>query len=420
MFGTKIEEKSIRNILLIVEIIFVIGAMFSAIKYGNTLLLGSLEKFDNDDVKYIRSAWNLIDNGIISYENIKEPTVYIMPGLTVVLSCFMLVFGKFGGIIAFRFFQVILQGASIYLIFLIGRKVFGSRTAIIACVLDALYVTELFVCNVILMECIFKFLLLLLIILSICAVEKKSLGFYIAGGIVWSIACLFRPTIVVYPLVILIMWIKNKYKPSEIFKYSVVVLGIFCLVMLPWWIRNYREFGMFIPLTRSSGNPFLQGTFINYDQSSGWGVPYIEAKYALEHNQNEINAGLKRLELYGLQQPVRYILWYTVGKTYYFWYSPFYWRRIFNISYRAVSDFHLIILLLGFKNIFSKASKSLYRGFLILIIALFNLIYLPFFTFERYSYPVIPLVIIFAAAELNKMYKRKWKRRDGKVQSTGS
>jgi hypothetical protein len=127
MFGIKIEDKRIRNILLSVEIIFLVTAMFYVIKYGNSLLLGSLQKFDNDDVKYIRSAWNLIDHGTISYENIKEPTVYIMPGLTMVLSGFMLAFGKLGGITAFRIFQVLLQGGSLYLIFLIRNlKVEGS------------------------------------------------------------------------------------------------------------------------------------------------------------------------------------------------------------------------------------------------------------------------------------------------------
>jgi 4-amino-4-deoxy-L-arabinose transferase-like glycosyltransferase len=420
MFGMKIEEKRIRNILLIVEIVFLVTAMFSVIKYGNSLLLGSLQKFDNDDVKYIRSAWNLIDNGIISYENIKEPTVYIMPGLTVVLSCFMLVFGKLGGITAFRIFQVLLQGGSLYLIFLIGKKVFGERIALLACIINALYITELFVCNMILMECIFKFLLLLLILISLYAVEKKSLRLYACGGVVWAISCLFKPTIMIYPFVILIIWIKNKYKPSEVIKYSVVVLGIFCLVMLPWWVRNYQDFGTVIPLTKSSGNPFMQGTFINYDQSGGWGVPYSEGKNSLEKDQKEWNAGLKRLELYGLKQPVRYILWYTVGKTFYFWYNPFYWRNVFNISYQAVLIFHLLILVLGFMNIFSKAPKSLNGRFLILVILFFNLVYLPFFTFERYSYPVMPLIIIFAAAELDKMSKRKWKKRDGQEHSIGS
>lgn len=420
MFSLKDEEKSIKNALIIIEIIFMSLTLISAFKYGNSLLLGSLQKFDNDDVKYIRSAWNLIDNKILCYENIKEPTVYVMPGLTYVLSFFMIIFGKFGGITAFKVFQVMLQGGSIYLIFLIGRKAFGSRAAVTACIIDALYAAELFVSNTILMECIFKFLLLLLIYISIYAVERKSFKLYIAGGIVWGLSCLFKPTAAAFPIVILIMWIKNKYKPSEILKYTAVVLSIFCVIMLPWWARNYRDFNMFIPFTRSSGNPFLQGTFINYDQSAGWGVPYIEGKNALEMNQNEINAGLQRLNLYASKEPVRYIFWYTVGKTFYFWHKPFYWRSIFYIPYALVLIFHLIILVVGIKGMIMGAKKNSNAGFLISVILLFNLVYLPFYTFERYSYPVMPLVIIFAAAALNKLFARKWKNKYGKTHCVSS
>ena len=92
MFSLRDEKKITKYSLLIIEIIFIIVGMISILKYGNSLLLGSIEKFDNDDVKYIRSAWNLIDNKILSYENIKESTVYIMPGLTFVLTFFMMIF----------------------------------------------------------------------------------------------------------------------------------------------------------------------------------------------------------------------------------------------------------------------------------------------------------------------------------------
>lgn len=407
MFSLKNEKKCIKQILLIAEIIFTAAALISVFKYGNSLLLGSLRKFNNDDVKYIRSAWNLLDNKIISYENIKEPTVYIMPGLTYVLSFFMLIFGKFGGITAFKVFQVFLQSAGIYLIFLIGRKVFNSKIGIIACITDALYAVEIYAANTVLMECIFKFLLLLLIYISIYAVENKSMKLYICGGIIWGISCFFKPTAAVYPIVILIMWVRNKYKFSDIFKYTIVVLGIFCLIMAPWWIRNYKTFNKFIPFTKSSGNPFLQGTFINYDQSKGWGVPYIIGKNSIENNQNEINAGFKRLKIYAKKEPFKYILWYTAGKTFYFWLSPFYWRSIFHIPAAYMYALHFTILFLGIIGIINEIKKSSNSVFLFSILTLFNVVYLPFYTFSRYSYPLMPLVIIFAATAINKIMTSK-------------
>lgn len=398
------EEKKIKIYLIAIEIVFMIIGILSIFISGDSLLLGNLKEFNNDDVKYIRSAWNLIDNNILSYQNIKESTVYIMPGLTFVLSFFMSIFGKINGIAAFKIFQVILQGISLYLLFLIGKKVFNSKVALIACFMNALYAAEIYSENLILMEVIFKFLLLLLIYISIYAIENKSFKLYIAGGIVWTAACLFRPTIAAYPLLILIMWIKNKYSFSDIAKYTIVVTTVFCIVMSPWWIRNYKAFDRVILFTKSSGNPFLQGTFINYDQSKGLGVPYVKGKDAIESDENEIKAGLERLKLYGKKEPLKYAAWYTLGKTFYFWRAPFYW--IANISYVPVIIYHFIILYLAIYGMIKHKDKSLNFKFLIMIVIYFNVIYLPYYTFERYSYPLMPLMILFAAYTFNNRNKR--------------
>ena len=52
-------------------------------------------------------------------------------------------------------------------------------------------------------------------------------------------------------------------------------------MMSPWWIRNYNIFHAFIPFTLATGNPMLQGTYINYDQSTKKtdGLNYSEFKY---------------------------------------------------------------------------------------------------------------------------------------------
>jgi len=414
LFSLRDEKKITKYSLLIIEIIFIIVGMISILKYGNSLLLGSIEKFDNDDVKYIRSAWNLIDNKILSYENIKESTVYIMPGLTFVLTFFMMIFGKMQGLVAFKIFQLILQAASIYLIFLIGRKLFSSRVGLIASIIDVIYVPELFVVNTILMECICKFLFLLLIYISIYAIKTKSSKLYIAGGIIWAILCLFKPTMAGYPIVILFMWIKSKYKFSEILKYTTLVLLIFCAIMSPWWVRNYKEFNSFIPFTKSAGNPFLQGTFINYDQSEGFGVPYVKSENAIENDKNETKAGLQRLQKYGAKQPIKYIFWYTIGKTFFFWRGPFYWKIIFRIPLLIAISIHVIILLLGILGIVKGYKKNLI-AILISILLLLNLTYLPFYTFERYSYMAMPLVMVFAALSIDEIIRKKrnlliWKK----------
>lgn len=406
MFCIKYEQKNIKRALLILEIIFITAGIISIILYGNSLLLGSLQKFNNDDVKYIRSAWNLLDNKILSYENIKEPTVFIMPGLTYVLAFFMLIFGKFGGITAFRVFQVILQAGSLYLIFLIGRKVFNSKIALTACILDMLYIVEIYTANLILMECLFKFVFLMLIYISIFAIEKKDIKLYAAGGVLWALSCMFKPVTAAYPVLILIMWIKKKYKLMEIIKYTAVVTAIFCTIMMPWWVRNYNDFHMVIPFTKSTGNPFLQGTFINNNKSIKAGVPVVYSKNPIQDDKNQMDAGIARLKKYGSKEPVKYVYWYTIGKSFFFWRLPFYWDRVFDIPEAVVYVFHVLILFVGAAGIITGLRSNI-NAFYIFSAAIFlNLMYLPFYTFSRYSYPVMPIIMIFAANFLQKISEK--------------
>lgn len=412
MFLLRNEDKKTKYFIMGIISCFLIFSLIIIFRWGNSALLGSLETFDNDDVKYIRSAWTLVDKGVLTYEDTVTPTVFIMPGLTYVLAGFTWIFGKMNGIIAFRVFQVLLQCGSLYLLFLIARKIFNSKIAIIACIIDALYFVETYVTSLVLMECLFKFLFLLLIYLSIYALNEKKTKFYIAAGFVWAISCLFRPPIAIYPLVILIFWIKNKYEVKDMIKYATIVFMIFCIVMSPWWIRNYKEFSTFIPFTKASGNPFLQGTFPNYDDSDGFGVPYETGSDYIDNDAKQVKMGLERLKIYGTKEPLKYFLWYTVGKTIKLWESPFYWNGVKGMAISAI--WHYMILVTGALGIglYFRKRENKMAGFVLSIIVVLNISYLPYFTFSRYAYPLMPLVMIFSANFFYRILQR-WRENNG-------
>jgi len=275
------------------------------------------------------------------------------------------------------------------------------------------------------MEVTFKFLFLLLIYLSIYAIETKKTKYYALAGIVWALGCLFKPTIIAYPLVILIVWINNKYKLKEMVRYASIVFGIFCILMLPWWIRNYNDFKMFIPFTESSGNPFLQGTSVDYDQSKGWEVDYRESENAIQSNEYEVEAGIERLKIYGAKEPLKFAYWYTLGKTLNFWYQPFYWDKIYGVSYIWAFIEHYFILTtaaIGIANNAKAKKLNLGKQIIILSIIVMNVVYLQYFTFCRYSYPLMCLMSIFSGDFIyHKIYKyrvlkvrKRWRFINGK------
>ena len=158
--------------LLISLAIFCLICIFTSIYYGNKLLLGDLELNNNDDVKYLRAAQTLLDTGMLTYKDPEAPTVFIMPGLVFALVPFVYIFGKLGAIVAFRIFSAILQTFTLYVLYLIIKKVFNSsKIAFVTILLNLIYVANIYVTTLILSETIFTFLLMNLIYICLFAVE---------------------------------------------------------------------------------------------------------------------------------------------------------------------------------------------------------------------------------------------------------
>jgi 4-amino-4-deoxy-L-arabinose transferase-like glycosyltransferase len=407
--------KSTRNsrmnvYLILILLIFAIIQAVVIGYYGEQWYLGDFVKMDNDDVKYIRSAWNLLDKHMFVYHDVNQPTVFIMPGYPFILALFMKIFGKIDGLIVVRYFQGLLQVISLYLIFRICKDIFNEKVALIAVLLNAIYLPEMVSAGLILTEAVFKFLLVVLIFTSIKAVKSKSFYYYALGGVIWGLAILIRPTILAYPIVILIMWMIYKYSVKEILTRTLLVLFIGITIMSPWGIRNFVVFSKFIPLTLSSGNPFLQGTYINYDQTKD-PAGYKTSSNIIENDKIEKETGIKRLQQDFPRKPFSYIAWYTVGKSYYFWYVPYYSKDVFGIPFVVMGVFHVMLLMLALGNIILYRAKLRRESLILLLIILyFNMMHLPYFTCSRYAYPIMSFVIIFAA---NTLYNLTEARNDG-------
>lgn len=156
-------------------------------------------------------------------------------------------------------------------------------------------------------------------------------------------------------------------------------------------------FNKFIPFTLSSGNPFLQGTYINYDQSVNY-TPYSVERDEIQSNKIEMETGMLRLQKYFREEPFRYIYWYALGKTWRLWNSPFYWKKILDVSFMSAGIYHYAVMGLGILGIFmTRAYKKTEGIFAVLPIIFITISYIPFYTFSRYAYPVMPMVILLGA-----------------------
>lgn len=418
MFNLKNENKFIKILLAISCTLLFSLIIFSIFYYGNSTLLGNFYSPNNDDVKFIRSAWILANTGNYTYHKPPAPTAFMMPGLSYTLAFLMKIFGEFGGITALRIVQAVLQVLSLLLIFFIARKLFNSKVAIVSVILDLACIAEIWVPNLVLTETFFKFFVLCLVYFSLYALEENKTKYYVLGGVALALAALFRPTIGLYPVLILIIWIIKKIKFKQALKYTLIVIAAFSLIMSPWWIRNYHVFGRFIPFTMATGNPMYQGTFIYYDQSTKAtdGLDYKnyntkDPKLSeFQRNEMEIAASKYRLKNLFPKEPFKFIYWYTIEKGWTQIRAPFYWRgETFGVSTSSAKKYHQILLLLGTLGIIiylKSKNKNILAVLPVTLIIYFILVYLPFYTMGRYFYPAMPYLIIFAAYFIISILKK--------------
>jgi hypothetical protein len=159
----------------------------------------------------------------------------------------------------------------------------------------------------------------------------------------------------------------------------------------------------------------LQGTYINYDQSTKAtdGLDYSQFKYPagneLDNNKVEMEISKYRLKNLVPKQPLKFLAWYTLGKTYYQIRWPFIWTEFLGVKYWMAGLVHYFILgfaLIGILMYFKDRNRNKMGTIVFASLIYFIAAYLPFYAFERYFYPAIPFAIIFAASALIKIFDK--------------
>ncbi|EPR14445.1 glycosyltransferase family 39 protein [Ruminiclostridium papyrosolvens] len=368
------------------------------------LVFKSPEKLSvhSDDINYYISAVYFLKKGVLTYRTFNEATVFIMPLYPLFLSGVLKIFGiGFWGLQAIRIIQTGLSALSILFVYLTAKKLFNKKAGLISAGIFSFYPPNLITPGYILTECLFTFLLLVLIYFSFKFADNLSISKVVILSLIWIIAVFCRPTVLFYPcFYLLYIFINKYYRLSQCIKFGITMALIFILSALPWWVRNYNEYQTFIPLTASSGNPLLQGTYINYLQTPDNTTNYEVGKTALETDNIERNVAYKRIREGFRNHFLKYLCWYTAGKTFYFWALPFYWTDVMGISYWLAVIYHIFIVITASYAVFKGVKERLFmKSSLIVFIALyFNFVHCVYMSFDRYAYPIIGVICIYCGA----------------------
>lgn len=391
--------------------------VFALYRYGLDLTLNS------DDVGYTKSARVLLETGMLTYHQIGEPTVHIMPGLSILLASVFFLFGlEEIGLYAARVAMSIFGVISIIFVYAIGKYVFNKWTGIIAAFLLATSIPQILTDNLLLTESPFIAGFYILIYYSIKLANEFKMSQFYCVILSYLFCIMFRPTIALYPLVLLVYLILKKYPFKLALKQFIIALGLLLLVLGPWWVRNYNHYGEFIPLSGGTGNPMLLGTYqgegYRYGDSYDDVIKKINEEHpninAYENMEIQKNAAIDRIKMWWNESPKSLIKSFTIDKTIKQWNTQFYWVEILGLSEKIIQKSHKVIMLISLICLVLTPllyRKKLYEFLLMFgVLLYFTILNNLFFAYDRYNQPLMAILYIFVGAVITYFIKKITKK----------
>lgn len=193
------------------------------------------------------------------------PTAYFPPGYPLLLAGLFKLAGP--SLPAAILASVALQCGAVYLVYRLGRRLFASEyTGRLAMLLYACYPENVGFTSLLASEHLFIFLMLLGTALLLRA--RRHWGLLALCGVVWGLATLTRPQAVGIPALYFALAAWRAGSLRRLLLPCAVVHLLLALTLLPWFARNARVFGRLM-VTSTTGvnlyignNPDANGTYV--------------------------------------------------------------------------------------------------------------------------------------------------------------
>jgi len=315
------------------------------------------------------------------------------------------------------FWQVIISTLTLVISYFLFKSFIPLYWAGLAALLTTLSPHLIVANSYLLTESLFCFLLVLGGWLLSLFARRPSFWMAAISGLVLGAACLIRPSLQYFPLIIVIIFI-FQFGRRKGARFSIALVMGFLLMLAPWFIRNLQTLNFMSDKSLQIG--FLQHgmypkfMYNNLPQSYGFPYRFDPNAGAIASSMpsviQEITSRFRR-------EPARHLTWYIFQKPFYYWSwniiqgqgdvfvypvvsSPYLSEPIFKWTHRLIYYLHWPLVLLcalgsvivWFPVIEKKYDRNsihtvrLVSGFLIYFTAI-HMIGAPF---PRYSVPLRP------------------------------
>lgn len=316
--------------------------------------------------------------------------------------------------------QILLSGISIWMIWLIGRKVSGERAGTIAAFIAAVYPPWIYFDGALLTAPLILFLNTASLLILVKFLDKLRPGQILAAGVLLGLSTLARPNALLFAAVLAVWLITRRMHIAAI----IMSLGLIAVIS-PVTLRNIFVAGEFALTTASGGmnfyvgsNPAATGLYVEPDflVSSDPGSEFQAYREEAERRSwRELSAtGASR---YWFKAGLEYIIERPLEAAGLWWKKFFYfWNDLEapnNVSIYLVKRYSPVVkyIPLGFGLLAAigliglallpggDLKKLLWIYLLALLIS--NML---FFTSSEFRFPAVNVLIIGAGAALTKLY----------------
>lgn len=383
--------------------------LFVLINYQNSMTLFS------DDSRYVITGIEFLKTGHIMYDGNTESTVFMMPGLAILLRFIFLITGYTdAGLIIARLPFILIGLFSIYGLYLISERLFNKQTGYIAAFLLAFSLPHVSLDNLFLTESPFICVVIYFVYYSIKYCDDKKNNDFLILLSLYLVGILFKPTIGLLPVAYVPYYLYKKFPLKLIITRGLYAILIFTLFMAPWWIRNYQIVGEFLPFTGNQGDTKLLGSFQGIGYPKEPNIDDITKYLNNKNNNGEYKHRYFQFKEKGEIANARIKEWFNSNPKGFFYSfliykpikilsEPFYDIKLFDINKSIVKGMQVLLVLLSgigvLVGLFKLRRKSNLFSILLILLIVVYFVYLNalYFAHPRYSAYIMPFIFIIAA-----------------------
>jgi len=367
---------------------------------------------------YTRIAQNILDGHGFSLVP-PHPTVFVAPLYPAALALVRYVTGSFSSMIAI---QAILWVAVALLVQSIGEKWLDRRSARLASLFVLLHPELIAISAFLYSETLFvTFLYAALAALAIAATaaKPKALLCTLAASALLGLATLTRPvTLYFVPLAAALPFFWREHLGWKgATQVAVLALLGFAVVVAPWSLRNRARTGSLVPVATGGGTALWIGNYQPFDGEYRY-QQTRELMDRLTSGLSEVEADrlLTKMAIQGMRQRPVEAMKLLAKKLWRYWLRsyeklPDGRPRHWTVTGIGLQLLHLVLLSLAALGLWlSRRRWRIMLPFLLLVLYM-TAIHSLSLPVPRYRLPLLPGLLLFAAAGLLSIYDRAKARR---------